>query len=170
MIRIEGIAAFVATVEHGSISGAARQLRLSKSVVSERLAELERSLGSALLHRTTRKLSLTEDGTAFLPRAQRITRDVVEAAADIAERRGTLAGALRIAAPVTFGHMHLGPALYPFLRRHPEIQLTLDLDDRRIDVASSGHDAIIRQGVIDDTRLVVWKLAKSHRLLVGSAR
>jgi DNA-binding transcriptional LysR family regulator len=169
MIRIEGIAAFVATVEHGSISGAARQLRLSKSVVSERLAELERSLGSALLHRTTRKLSLTEDGTAFLPRAQRITRDVVEAAADIAERRGTLAGALRIAAPVTFGHMHLGPALYPFLRRHPEIQLTLDLDDRRIDVASSGHDAIIRQGVIDDTRLVVWKLAKSHRLLVGSA-
>lgn len=169
MIRIEGIAAFVATVEHGSISGAARQLRLSKSVVSERLAELERSLGSALLHRTTRKLSLTEDGTAFLPRAQRITRDVTEAAADIAERRGTLAGPLRIAAPVTFGHMHLGPALYPFLKSHPEIRLTLDLDDRRIDVASSGHDAIIRQGVIDDTRLVVWKLAKSRRLLVSSA-
>ncbi|SEH14477.1 transcriptional regulator, LysR family [Sphingopyxis sp. YR583] len=169
MIRIEGIAAFVATVEHGSISGAARQLRLSKSVVSERLAELERSLGSALLHRTTRKLSLTEDGSAFLPRAQRITRDVIEAAADIAERRGTLAGALRIAAPVTFGHMHLGPALYPFLKSHPEIQLTLDLDDRRIDVASSGHDAIIRQGVIDDTRLVVWKLAKSRRILVSSA-
>jgi len=169
MIRIEGIAAFVATVEHGSISGAARQLRLSKSVVSERLAELERSLGSALLHRTTRKLSLTEDGIAFLPRAQRITRDVTEAAADIAERRGTLAGPLRIAAPVTFGHMHLGPALYPFLKSHPEIQLTLDLDDRRIDVASSGHDAIIRQGVIDDTRLIVWKLAKSRRILVGSA-
>lgn len=169
MIRIEGIAAFVATVEHGSISGAARQLRLSKSVVSERLAELERSLGSALLHRTTRRLSLTEDGTAFLPRAQRITRDVTEAAADIAERRGTLAGALRIAAPVTFGHMHLGPALYPFLKAHPEIQLTLDLDDRRIDVASSGHDAIIRQGIIDDTRLIVWKLAKSRRILVASA-
>jgi DNA-binding transcriptional LysR family regulator len=169
MIRIEGIAAFVATVEHGSISGAARQLRLSKSVVSERLAELERSLGSALLHRTTRKLSLTEDGTAFLPRAQRITRDVTEAAADIAERRGTLAGPLRIAAPVTFGHMHLGPALYPFLKAHPDIRLTLDLDDRRIDVASSGHDAIVRQGVIDDTRLVVWKLAKSRRILTASA-
>lgn len=169
MIRIEGIAAFVATVEHGSISGAARQLRLSKSVVSERLAELERSLGSALLHRTTRRLSLTEDGAAFLPRAQRITRDVTEAAADIAERRGTLAGPLRIAAPVTFGHMHLGPALYPFLKSHPEIRLTLDLDDRRIDVASSGHDAIIRQGVIDDTRLIVWKLAKSRRILTASA-
>lgn len=169
MIRIEGIAAFVATVEHGSISGAARQLRLSKSVVSERLAELERSLGSALLHRTTRRLNLTEDGIAFLPRAQRITRDIAEATADIAERRGTLAGPLRIAAPVTFGHMHLGPALYPFLKDHPEIQLTLDLDDRRIDVASSGHDAIIRQGVIDDTRLIVWKLAKSRRILTASA-
>ena len=169
MVRIEGIAAFVATVEHGSISGAARQLRLSKSVVSERLAELERSLGSALLHRTTRRLNLTEDGIAFLPRAQRITRDIAEATADIAERRGTLAGPLRIAAPVTFGHMHLGPALYPFLKDHPEIQLTLDLDDRRIDVASSGHDAIIRQGVIDDTRLIVWKLAKSRRILTASA-
>lgn len=169
MIRIEGIAAFVATVEQGSISGAARQLRLSKSVVSERLAELERSLGSALLHRTTRKSSLTEDGTAFLPRAQRITRDISEAAADIAERRGTLSGPLRIAAPVTFARLHLGPALYPFLRSHPEIQLTLDLDDRRIDVASSGHDAIIRHGVIDDTRLVAWTLAKSHRLLTASA-
>lgn len=169
MIRIEGIAAFVATVEHGSISGAARQLRLSKSVVSERLAELERSLGSVLLHRTTRKLGLTEDGAAFLPRAQRITRDIAEAAADMAERRGTLLGPLRIAAPVTFGHMHLGPALYPFLKAHPELQLTLDLDDRRIDVASSGHDAIIRQGVIDDNRLIVWKLAKSRRILVASS-
>jgi len=169
MIRIEGIAAFVATVENGSISGAARQLRLSKSVVSERLAELERSLGGALLHRSTRKLSLTEDGAAFLPRAQRITRDIAEAAAAIAERRGTLSGPLRLAAPVTFGRLHLGPALYPFLKAHPDLALTLDLDDRRIDVASSGHDAIIRHGVIDDTRLVAWKLAKSRRLLTASA-
>src|SRR5262249_51215475 len=150
MIRIEGIAAFVATAEQGSISGAARQLRLSKSVVSERLAELERSLGGKLLHRSTRKLALTEDGIAFLPRAQRITRDVAEAAADMAERRGTLSGPLRIAAPVTFGRLHLGPALYPFLQAHPEVELTLDLDDRRIDVASSGHDAIVRVGPVDD--------------------
>lgn len=169
MIRIEGIAAFVATVENGSISGAARQLRLSKSVVSERLAELERSLGGALLHRSTRRLSLTEDGIAFLPRAQRITRDVAEAAADMAERRGSLSGPLRIAAPVTFGRLHLGPALYPFLKAHPDISLTLDLDDRRIDVASSGHDAIIRHAVIDDTRLVAWKLAKGRRVLTASA-
>lgn len=169
MIRIEGIASFVAAVENGSLSAAARQLRLSKSVVSERLAELERSLGCKLLHRSTRKLGLTEDGTAFLPRAQRITRDIAEAAAELTERRGTLSGPLRIAAPVTFGRMHLGPALYPFLTAHPNIQMTLDLDDQRIDVASSGHDAIIRHGMIDDTRLVVWKLAPSRRTLTASA-
>ncbi|MBY5334009.1 LysR family transcriptional regulator [Rhizobium leguminosarum] len=168
MIRIEGIAAFVAVVEAGSVSEAARRLRLSKSVVSERLVELEKSLGGVLLHRTTRKLTLTEDGTVFLERAARIVREIEEAAADMAERRGTLSGPIRIAAPVTFGRMHLGPALYPFLAEHPEIELTLDIDDRRVDAASDGYDAIIRNGPIADSRLVAWKLAESRRLLCAS--
>ncbi|MBY5359005.1 LysR family transcriptional regulator [Rhizobium leguminosarum] len=168
MIRIEGIAAFVAVVEAGSVSEAARRLRLSKSVVSERLAELEKSLGGMLLHRTTRKLTLTEDGAVFLERAARIVREIEEAAADMAERRGTLSGPIRIAAPVTFGRMHLGPALYPFLAEHPEIELTLDIDDRRVDAASDGYDAIIRNGPIADSRLVAWKLAESRRLLCAS--
>jgi DNA-binding transcriptional LysR family regulator len=168
MLRIEGIAAFVAVAEAGSISEAARRLRLSKSVVSERLAEMEKTLGATLLHRTTRKLTLTEDGVAFLERASRIVHEVREAAADLAKRRGTLAGPLRIAAPVTFGRMHLGPALYPFLADHPEIELTLDLDDRRVDASSDGYDAIIRHGLIADSRLVAWKLAPSRRLLVAS--
>ena len=89
MIRTEAIAAFVAIVEGGSISEAARRLRLSKSVVSERLAELEKALGGLLLHRTTRRLTLTEDGAAFLERARRITREIEDAAADMSERRGT---------------------------------------------------------------------------------
>ncbi|WP_112436375.1 LysR substrate-binding domain-containing protein [Rhizobium sp.] len=168
MIRIEGITAFVSVVESGSVSEAARRLRLSKSVVSERLAELERSLGGMLLHRTTRKLTLTEDGTAFLERAARIVREIEDATAEMAERRGTLSGPLRIAAPVTFGRMHLGPALYPFLAKHPEIQLVLDIDDRRVDVSSEGYDAIVRNGPIVDSRLVVWKLSRSRRLLVAS--
>ncbi|MGO4438629.1 LysR family transcriptional regulator [Rhizobium sp. RAF56] len=168
MLKIEGIAAFVAVAEAGSVSEAARRLRLSKSVVSERLAEVERTLGAALLHRTTRKLTLTEDGSAFLERATRIVREVSEAAADMAERRGTLAGPLRIAAPVTFGRLHLGPALYPFLAAHPEIELTLDLDDRRVDAAADGYDAVIRHGPIADTRLIAWKLAGSRRLLCAS--
>ena len=168
MIRIEGIAAFVAVVEAGSVSEAARRLRLSKSVVSERLAELEKSLGGMLLHRTTRKLTLTEDGTVFLERAARIVREIEEAAADMAERRGTLSGPIRIAAPVTFGRMHLGPALYPFLAEHPEIEMTLDIDDRRVDAASEGYDAVIRNGPIADSRLVAWKLAHSRRMLCAS--
>lgn len=168
MLKIEGIAAFVAVAEAGSISEAARRLRLSKSVISERVAELERSLNATLLHRTTRKLTLTEDGIAFRERAVRIVGEVQAAASDLAERRGNLTGPLRIAAPVSFGHLHLGPTLYPFLAAHPEIELTLDLDDRRVDVASEGYDAIVRHGVIADSRLVVWKLAKSRRLLVAS--
>lgn len=168
MLKIEGIVTFVTVAEAGSISEAARRLRLSKSVVSERLSDMEKALGATLLHRTTRKLTLTEDGAAFLQRATRIAQEVREAAADLAERRGTLMGPLRIAAPVTFGRLHLGPALYPFLAEHPEIELTLDLDDRRVDAASDGYDAIIRHGLIADSRLVAWKLARSRRLLVAS--
>jgi DNA-binding transcriptional LysR family regulator len=167
-MKIDGIRAFVATAEAGSISEAARKMRLSKSVLSERLAELERSLGAKLLQRTTRKLALTEDGSAFHARAARILREIDDAAADLAERRGTLAGPLRISAPVTFGRMHLGPALYPFLAKHPEISLTLDLDDRRVDAAADGYDAVLRHGAIEDSRLVVWRLASSRRLLVAA--
>lgn len=169
-MKLDGIATFVAVAEAGSISEAARRLRLAKSVVSERLAELERSLGASLIHRTTRKLSLTEDGAAFLERAAGIVRDVEDAAAELAERRGALAGKLRLSAPVTFGRMHLGPALYPFLARHPGIELMLDLDDRRVDAAADGFDAVIRHGPVVDSRLTAWRLAPSQRVLVASPR
>ncbi|WP_426954451.1 LysR family transcriptional regulator [Muricoccus radiodurans] len=168
MMKLDGIHTFVAVAEAGSLSAAARRLNLSKSVVSERLVELERVLGTVLVHRTTRNLSLTEDGTAFLERASRIAREVAEAAADMAERRGTLSGPLRISAPVTFGRMHLGPALYPFVRQHPRIELTLDLDDRRVDVAADGYDAVVRHGEVGDTRLVAWPMAASRRVLVAA--
>ncbi|CAH1666262.1 LysR family transcriptional regulator [Hyphomicrobiales bacterium] len=168
MLKLDGIATFVAIAEAGSLSEAARRLHRSKSVVSDRLAELERGLGASLLHRSARKLTLTEDGAAFLERAARIAREVEEAAADMAERRGALVGPLRISAPVTFGRMHLGPAIYPFLARHPEIELTLDLDDRRVDATSDSYDAVLRHGPIADSRLVAWTLATSRRVLVAS--
>ncbi|HTZ03840.1 MAG TPA: LysR family transcriptional regulator [Candidatus Sulfotelmatobacter sp.] len=169
-MKLDSIAAFVAVAEAGSISAAARRLRLSKSVVSERLAALERSLGASLLHRSTRNLSLTGDGSAFLERAVRILGEVADAAADFAERRSTLSGPLRLSAPVTFGRMHLGPALYPFLAEHPRIELTLDLDDRRVDAAADGFDAVVRHGPIVDSRLMAWRLAPSRRVLVASPR
>jgi len=168
MLKIDCIAAFVAVAEAGSISEAARRLQLSKSVVSERLAEVERSLGATLLHRTTRKLSITEDGTAFLERAVRIVQEVADASAEMSERRGTLAGPLRIAGPVGFGTLHLGPALYPFLKEHPAIDLTLNLDDRFVNVAADGYDAVVRNAPIEDERYVVKHLAPSQRVLVAS--
>jgi DNA-binding transcriptional LysR family regulator len=168
MLKLDGIATFVAVAESGSISEAARRLHLSKSVVSDRLADLEQVLGAHLLHRTTRKLSLTEDGAAFLEKAARILRDVDEAAAEMAQRRGSLVGPLRISAPVTFGRMHLAPALMPFLQAHPGIELTLELDDRRVDVASQGYDGVVRHGALADSRLVAWTLASSRRQLVAS--
>jgi DNA-binding transcriptional LysR family regulator len=168
MLKLDGVMTFVSIAEAGSLSEAARRLRLSKSVVSDRLSELEHSLGASLLHRSSRRLTLTEDGAAFLERAARITREVEEATAELAERRGTLAGPLRISAPVTFGRLHLGPAVYPFLARHPEIALTLDLDDRRVEVGSDSYDAVLRHGPIADSRLIAWTLAPSRRVLVAS--
>jgi DNA-binding transcriptional LysR family regulator len=168
MMKFEGIAAFVAVAEAGSVSEAARRLGLPKSVVSERLVELERTLGAHLLQRTTRKVSLTVDGAAFLERGRRMMRDMVEATAEMAERRGSLVGPLRISAPVSFGLMHLGPALSAFLADNPGIVLTLDLDDRFADLAADGYDAAIRHGHIRDTRLVAKPLAPSRRVLVAS--
>ena len=168
MLKLESVAAFVAVAEAGSISEAARRMALSKSVVSERLAELERNLGAALLRRTTRKLSITEDGSAFYERAKRIVRDVTGAAAEIAERRGELAGPLRISGPVSFGSLHLGPALYGFLAKNLKIELTLDLDDRFVSTVADGYDAVVRHGPVVDEHVVVKRLAPSRRFLVAA--
>lgn len=168
MMKLSGIAAFLATAEAGSISAASKRLGLATSVVSERLADLEKRLGAKLIQRTTRKLSLTESGLSFLPRAQRILREADEAEAELAARSGTLAGPLRLSAPVSFGILHLGPALCRFLVEHPEIDVSLDLDDKFVDVAADGYDAVLRHGSIGDTRLIAKRLAVSRRLLVAS--
>lgn len=168
MFKLESAAAFVAVADAGSISEAARRMELSKSVVSERLAELERSLGAKLLDRTTRGLSKTEDGRSLYERARRIIQEVSEAGTEIAERRGELAGPLRISAPTSFGFLHLGPALFAFLARNPKIELTLDLDDRFVNLASDGYDAVVRHGPIADGHVIVKQLASSRRFLVAS--
>ncbi len=167
MLKLETALAFVAIAEAGSITGGARRLQISKSVASERLAELERSLGATLMHRTTRWLTLTEDGIAFYDRAKRILREVSDATSEISERRGELAGPLRLSAPVSFGIRHLGLAICSFLKQNPRIELTLDLDDRFVNVAD-GYDAIVRHGPVPDNGLIVKRLAPSKRMLVAS--
>lgn len=168
MLKLEGVAAFVAVVESGSITEAARRLGTPKSVVSERLAELERTLGARLLQRTTRKVSVTADGTAFLPRGRRMLQDAADALEEFATRRGTLAGPLRLSAPVSFGTLHLGRALFPLLATNPGLELTLDLEDRFVDVAADGYDAVIRHSAMRDTHLVARRVASSRRVLVAA--
>ena len=101
-------------------------------------------------------------------RARRILEEAAEARNEIAEHRDHLAGPLRISAPVSFGSLHLGRALYPFLLAHPGIQLNLELDDRFVDVAAGGYDAVIRHGNLGDARVVARKIATSKRHLVAS--
>jgi len=167
VLKLESLLAFVTTAEAGSISEAARRLQISKSVASERLVELERNVGTTLLHRSTRKLTLTEDGIAFLERAKRILREVSEATAEVSERQGELVGPLRISAPVSFGILHLAPALSSFLTQNPRIELSVDLDDRFVG-AADGFDAIIRHGPLLDDGWIARRFAPSRRILVAS--
>jgi DNA-binding transcriptional LysR family regulator len=169
MLKLESIAAFTSIAETGSITGAARRLAISRSVVSERLTDLERMLGTKLMRRTTRALSLTDDGKTFLERAKEILLNVDNAASEMSERRGTLTGSLRISAPVSFGTLHLGAALIGFLGQNPGIELTLELEDRFVDILGEGYDAVVRHGPVDDNRIIVKRLSASKRLLVASS-
>ena len=166
-MKLDGIVAFVAVADTGSVNEAARRLRLSKSAVSERLTELERALGANLLQRNSRQLVLTEDGVAFLERARRIVAEADEATNELARRRGDIAGPLRIAGPRGFGDLHLGPALYTFMERYPEVSVTAEFDDR-IGDAASGYDAVIRIAPGAMPKLATQTLTISRRTLVAA--
>lgn len=166
-MKLDGVAAFVAVADTGSISEAARRLRLSKSAVSERLTELERSVGASLMQRNSRQLALTEDGGAFLTRARRILAETEQAAAEMALRRGEIAGPLRLAAPRGFGDGHLGRALFGFMARYPDVTVTADFDDRIVD-AAGGQDAIIRIAPDELPKMASQVLTRSRRMLVAA--
>jgi DNA-binding transcriptional LysR family regulator len=168
MLNLDSVSAFVAIAATGSFSAAARQLAVAKSVISERLKDLERSLGAKLVQRTTRRVSLTADGATFYTRARRILREAELAASELTERRGTVAGSLRVSAPVSFGYLHLGAALFGFVGRYPGIELTLDLEDRFVDLVNEGYDAVVRHGPVKGKRAIVKPVATSTRLLVAS--
>lgn len=168
MLKLDGVSAFVCVAETGSITAAAQRLGLAKSVVSERLAELEDVLGAQLVQRTTRRSTLTENGRTFLIRAKRLLAEAEDARAELAQRGGELAGPLRLSAPVSFGTLHLAEPLFAFLRRHPRIELSLELDDRFVDPAADGFDAVVRHGPVLDRHLIAHRLTSSTRLLVAS--
>jgi DNA-binding transcriptional LysR family regulator len=168
-MRLEGLEAFVMVVDTGSFSSAAERLGIARSMVSRRIAELEARLGAQLLQRTTRRLSLTDAGRDFYERASRILIDLDEAEQSITTGQAALRGRLRIAAPLSFGVLHLAPALNEFARQHPELSLDIELDDRTINLVEEGFDLAIRIGHLQDSTLVARPLAPVRFVVCASA-
>ncbi|GLQ19613.1 LysR family transcriptional regulator [Algimonas porphyrae] len=158
----------VATVEAGSITGAADTLSLDKSVVSRRIKALEARLGTKLLNRSTRTLSLTDAGRSYYGRAQSLIRDWRDMEDEVSGADCALAGPIRIAAPLSFGLTQLGPALIDFQRDHPDIRLDVDFSDRKIDLIADGFDIAIRIGRLDDSALVARKLGDVRMVCAAS--
>ncbi|RUQ68177.1 LysR family transcriptional regulator [Azospirillum doebereinerae] len=168
MDRLDDMLAFIKVVDTKSFTAAADRLNLSKSVVSRRIGELENRLGARLLNRTTRKLSLTEVGQAYYERCTRILADLEEAEQAVADLHAAPRGRLRVNAPVSFGVMHLAPAVAEFLERYPSIEIDMDLNDRYVDLVDEGYDLAIRIGRLRDSSLIARRLAPARTVLCAS--
>ncbi|GGE54977.1 LysR family transcriptional regulator [Halopseudomonas oceani] len=158
MSQLEDMQMFACVMEMGSFTAAADSLGLSKQLVSRRVAALEERLGVRLLNRSTRRLSATALGQAYLERVQRILQEVAEAEQLIGTQRSSPRGALRLSAPVSFGIQHLSPLLPGFLLRYPEVSVELDLSDRTIDLLAEGFDMAVRIGALADSSLIASPL------------
>lgn len=166
--RFEDLSTFLTVVDAGGISAAARKLNLSKSMVSKRVSDLEAALGVPLLQRSTRVVRPTEHGEALVERMGPLTTELTEAAEQISSGGGTLTGRLRIAAPMSFGTLHLTPILASFAAAHPALELAIDLDDRMTDLVRGGYDAAVRIGTLPDSSLIARKLCDEQRVIVCS--
>jgi len=152
------IVVFVRVAEALSFKAAADQLAISGPAASKAITRLERRLGVRLLHRTTRRVALTDDGQAFLERCRRILEDVQEAEEVLTSRRLTLVGRLRVQMPLGFGRHVILPALPALLATYPELAVDVDLSDRVVDFANEGLDLAVRIGPITDSRVIAKKL------------
>lgn len=168
MDKLGDMAAYVRVVEAKTYTAAAERLGWSKSVVSRRIAELEERLGARLLNRSTRRLSLTEAGAAFYERCVRILADVEETEAAVASLHAEPRGLLRVNAPMSFGMLHLAPAVAAFLERWPEVDVDLSLNDRFVDLIDEGYDLAVRIGTLADSALIARRLAPCRRVVCAA--
>ncbi len=159
MDRFEEFETYVRVVEAGSLTAAADQLKIAKSAVSRRLKDLETRLGVQLMTRTTRQITLTDSGKALYERALRLLADWKETETAISADTAEIAGLIKVAAPLSFGVAHLGPAIMDFTESHPHVQFDVDFNDRTIDLIAEGQDLAIRIGELRDSGLVARKLA-----------
>jgi DNA-binding transcriptional LysR family regulator len=166
--QFEELQTFVRVVESGSISGAAERLAIAKSAVSRRVSDLEQRLRVQLFRRTTRRLNLTDSGKSFYQRAVQILADLEEAELAVSQQHGALTGHLKIAAPLSFGLLHLGPAIIEFNQRHPGIQFDVDFNDRQIDLLAEGFDMAIRIAQLPDSSFIARPIASVQQILCAS--
>ena len=168
MDRFEDLQTFVRVVETGSISGAADRMAIAKSAVSRRISDLEQRLGVQLFRRTTRQLNLTDSGSSFYERAIQILADLEEAELAVSQQHGALSGRLKMAAPLSFGLSHLGPAITDFMQQHPQIQFELDFNDRQVDLLEEGFDLAIRIARLSDSSFIARRIAPIRHTVCAS--
>lgn len=168
MDQFLALRSFAEVVDAGSFVAAADRLGLSKAAVSRHVAELEAQLGARLLHRTTRKLSLTGEGEVFYARSKQLLADLAEAQAEISSRSREAVGLLRVSVPVSFGILHLAPAWGAFRQKHPKVGLEVNLSDRIADLAEDGVDVAVRIARLSSSSLVSRQLASTRMVLCAS--
>ncbi|MDD3353405.1 LysR family transcriptional regulator [Zoogloea sp.] len=168
MSNFKEITAFVSVASRGSLSAAARAEGVTPAMMGRRIDALEERLGVKLLLRTTRKLSLTFEGSAFLEDCQRILNDLANAEASVSLGGVKASGHIKVSAPAGFGRRHVAPLVRGFLAAHPEVTCSLDLSDRLVDLVNEGVDCAIRIGELSDSSLVSVRLAENRRVVVAS--
>lgn len=168
MDRLTSLEVFVAAVEEGSFAAAARRFGLSAAMAGKHVSALEAQLNARLLHRTTRRLSLSDTGQTYYERCKRILEAFDEAKREASDSQGTARGVLRIAAPVTFGAMHLGEVAARYMEDHPHVNVEVLLGDRYVDLIDAGVDVAIRIGKLEDPGLVTRRLAPCRMVVCAS--
>ena len=170
MDKLRAMETFVAVAARGSLAAAARAEGVAPAIVGRRLDALEELLGVKLMVRTTRRITLTHEGSSYLEDCQRLLGEIASAEASVSAGGIRPKGHLRLTAPAGFGRRHVAPLVPLFRERHPEVTISLNLSDRVIDLAAEGYDCAVRVGDLPDSSLVGVRLADNRRLCVASPR
>jgi DNA-binding transcriptional LysR family regulator len=168
--KLKQLETFVAVATRGSLTAAARAEDVAPAIIGRRLDALEARLGVKLMVRTTRRITLTHEGSAFLEDCQRLLVDIANAEASVSAGGVKASGHLRITAPAGFGRRHVAPLVPRFRELHPEVSISLNLSDRVVDVAAEAYDCAVRVGDLPDSSLVSVRLADNRRLCVAAPR
>ncbi|WP_198521660.1 LysR family transcriptional regulator [Rhizobium sullae] len=168
MDKFAALNAFVAVIDHGGFAPAARRLGVAPSSLTRQLNTLEGTLGTLLLNRSTRSVTLTDVGQRYLEDARRILDDLDNADRAVSEAGGPPGGLLRLSIPVAFGRLHVGPALPVFLRRYPDMRLDISLTDAVVNLVEERIDIGIRLGALAPSSLIARKLAPHRRVICAS--